>query len=144
MSRRKFPKTRALALVFVLLYLVLQLIVFHRSSESSEDLAVVNINFLSPRSSKVAGGGNVPETETRIDLDQEINKGLEYARSIQDTKRKLVFVHLPKTAGTTIEEVGGLQAKLAWGSCLFNHRPVRRGNVCHYPPGQFEWPMKIG
>ena len=79
-----------------------------------------------------------------IDLEKEIQKGLEYSRSIKDTKRKLLFVHIPKTAGTTIEEVGGLQAKLAWGSCLFNHRPKRSGNVCQYPPGQFEWPTRIG
>jgi hypothetical protein len=143
MSRRKLPKARSLALIFALLYLVLQLI-FFQSAGTSEDLATFNLNFISPLSSKPAGAGEVPESETRIDLDQEIQKGLDYARSIQDTKRKLVFVHLPKTAGTTIEEVGGLQAKLAWGSCLFKHRPVRRGNVCHYPPGQFEWPMKIG
>jgi hypothetical protein len=80
-----------------------------------------------------------------IDLEEEIRKGLDYARSITDTQRKLVFVHIPKTAGTTIEEVGGLQAKVAWGSCLFKHKPKRRGGVCKYSPKeQFEWPMKIG
>mmetsp|Transcript_16144 Transcript_16144/g.45233 ORF Transcript_16144/g.45233 Transcript_16144/m.45233 type:complete len:213 (+) Transcript_16144:3-641(+) len=33
---------------------------------------------------------------------------------------------------------------MAWGSCRFNHLPKKRGNVCRYPPGQFEWPTKIG
>ena len=83
-------------------------------------------------------------TQGPIDLEKEIQKGLEYSRWIKNTKRKLLFVHIPKTAGTTIEEVGGLQTKLAWGSCLFNHRPVRPGNVCKYPRGQFEWPTRIG
>ena len=79
-----------------------------------------------------------------IDLEREIQAGIEYAKSIKKKKRKLLFFHIPKTAGTTIEEVGGLQAKLAWGSCLFDHYPQRSGGVCRYPPGQFEWPTRIG
>ena len=80
----------------------------------------------------------------KLDLEREIERGLAYAKSIKNTKRKLVFVHIPKAAGTTVEDVGGLEAKVAWGSCLFNHKPKRPGGVCQYPPGQFEWPTKIG
>lgn len=140
---RKAPRIRTIALLFVLLYVPLQFVVF-QSLGSGADLAAFNIDFLSPASPYPAYGRETPEMETLIDLDREIRKGLEYARSIQDTKRKLLFVHIPKTAGTTIEEVGGLGARVAWGSCLFNHRPKRRGNVCRYPPGQFEWPTRIG
>eukprot|EP00980_Cylindrotheca_fusiformis_P018814 scaffold6276_cov138-Cylindrotheca_fusiformis.AAC.1 len=79
-----------------------------------------------------------------IDLNDEIRKSKEYVDSIQDLKRKLVFVHIPKTAGSTIEDVGSGQAKLAWGSCMFNHRPKRK--LCKAPvmlyPKEFEWPMK--
>jgi hypothetical protein len=69
-----------------------------------------------------------------IDLEAETKKSLQYVKSIKNTKRQLVFVHIPKAAGTTIEGVGGLQAKLSWGSCRFNHRPRRPGGVCLYPP----------
>ena len=81
----------------------------------------------------------------RLDLQTEIENSRQYVQTIQDTTRRLIFVHIPKAAGTTIEEIGGKSpAKLSWGSCRFNHRPKRPGNVCRYPPGQFEWPMKIG
>lgn len=79
-----------------------------------------------------------------IDLEREIQAGIDYAKSIKNKKRKLVFFHIPKTAGTTIEEVGGLQAKQSWGSCLFHHYPKRGRGVCRHPPGQFEWPTRIG
>ena len=79
-----------------------------------------------------------------LNMDVEIRKSLDYVHSAKDTTRKLLFVHIPKTAGTMIESVGGLQAKLPWGSCLFNHKPKRRGGVCRYPKGQFEWPTKVG
>ena len=138
-----FPNNKSLTLVLGLLYLVLQLLLY-RSFGANNDLGAFKIGYGFPSSSNTLVGKEMPEADVLIDLDQEIQKGLDYARSIQDTKRKLVFVHIPKTAGTTVEEVGGLQAQLAWGSCLFNHRPKRRGNVCHYPSGQFEWPMKIG
>jgi hypothetical protein len=79
-----------------------------------------------------------------INLELEIQKGIDYARSITNIQRKLVFVHIPKSAGSAIEEVGGKQAQVAWGSCLFLHRPRRPGGVCRYPENQFEWPTTIG
>lgn len=85
-----------------------------------------------------------PPPPQTFDLEREIQNGIDYARSMSDVQRRLVFVHIPKSAGSAIEEVAGLQAGLAWGSCLFNHRPRRPGGVCRYPPGQFEWPSKIG
>jgi hypothetical protein len=81
---------------------------------------------------------------SHIDLEEEIQKGLEYVQSIQDIQRHLKFVHIPKAAGSALEEVAGIQAQINWGSCLFNHRPKRRGNICRYPPGQFEWPTLVG
>lgn len=81
-----------------------------------------------------------------INLSDEIRRSIEYVNSIHDTERKLIFVHVPKTAGSTIEDVGAGQAKLSWGSCLFNHRPKRL--LCKKPamlyPNEFEWPMKVG
>lgn len=143
MNRLGFPKYKYLIFSMVFVYLGLQLTIFHsvwRQDPSGSEGS--NLDLITHLSSHSAGLLDMPQAE--INLANEIQKGLEYARSIRNTQRKLLFVHIPKTAGTTIEEVGGLQAKVSWGSCLFNHRPKRRGNVCHYPPGQFEWPMKIG
>jgi hypothetical protein len=151
MKAGRLLRTRSLASCLIVVYLALQVIIFRTSvlqqpTESSEIISVPLLN-----QPGLGGEGHpIQEVETTIsvsismDLEQEVQNGLAYARGITDTQRKLVFVHIPKTAGTTIEEAGGLQAKVAWGSCLFNHKPKRRGGVCRYPPGQFEWPMKIG
>lgn len=103
--------------------------------------------FLSRASSGDAPNAHVYVRPTRVfDLEYERRKSLEYVKSIGDTKRNLVFVHIPKNAGSTIEDVGAKQAKLSWGSCLFNHRPKRAS--CKKPimlyPDEFEWPMKVG
>ncbi|KAL3935563.1 MAG: hypothetical protein SGBAC_008942 [Bacillariaceae sp.] len=86
-----------------------------------------------------------PSSKSIISLEQEIQKSKDYVNSIKDTKRNLVFVHIPKTAGSTIEDVGA-KTKLSWGSCRFNHRPKRA--LCKKPkmlyPNEFEWPMKVG
>jgi hypothetical protein len=44
-----------------------------------------------------------------------------YAQSFSNIDRRLLFVHIPKTAGTTVEhEVAGRQDKnLTWGKCMF-------------------------
>ncbi len=141
---RRLPRSRLLALFLLFGYLTLQWTLlssagFHDGSANS---ARFHFDYL--QSSSLDRVDKKGKDYVPIDLNNEIQKGLDYARSIKDTKRKLLFVHIPKVAGTTIEEVGGLQVKLAWGSCLFNHRPKRQGNVCRYPPGQFEWPTKIG
>ena len=134
----RIPSNRSLALCLLFAYITFQWITWQ--SVGSEEKVTQRATLYSTSLPIINGESTVQ----RIDLQQEIQKGLEYSRSIKNTKRKLLFVHIPKTAGTTIEEVGGLQAKLAWGSCLFNHRPKRSGNVCRYPPGQFEWPTRIG
>ena len=121
--------SRRVAVLFVLIYSFIQLVLyFSLTGEQSIDGASKNSQQLRPL----------------IDLEAETRMSLRYVQSIKDTKRQLVFVHIPKAAGSTIEEVGGLQAKLSWGSCRFNHRPKRQGGVCRYPPEQFEWPSKIG
>ncbi|KAL3903720.1 MAG: hypothetical protein SGILL_010342, partial [Bacillariaceae sp.] len=79
-----------------------------------------------------------------FDLQVEIQKAKDYVHSFQNIKRELAFVHIPKAAGSAIEEVAGVQAKIDWGSCLFRHKPKRPGGVCRYPPGQFEWPRGVG
>lgn len=133
---RKLPRLATLALLVLVPYFVLQVRIF-----------VLNTVPLQPTSHFLAFK---PKAEIqrsalpKLDLKREIEKGLEYVNRLKDIKRKLVFVHIPKAAGTTVEEVGGLQARVAWGSCLFNHKPKRPGGVCQYPPGQFEWPSKIG
>lgn len=128
------PVLRSAGLYLLIIYVVLQLTILslHKMYNTA------NYTFAEDAPIELS------RSDFQIDLDLEVKKGLAYARSITSTKRKLLFVHIPKAAGTTIEEVGGLQAKAAWGSCLFNHRPKRPGGVCKYPPGQFEWPTKIG
>jgi hypothetical protein len=130
-SKRSPPliTNQRLAFLFVLIYLLIHL-VFQGS--------------LTVEQSIDGASKNLPQWTPLIDLEAETQKSLQYVQSIKDTKRQLVFVHIPKAAGSTIEEVGGLQAKLSWGSCRFNHRPKRKGGICLYPPGQFEWPSKIG
>jgi hypothetical protein len=83
-----------------------------------------------------------------LNIVDEIQRGKDYVHSIQSTERKLVFVHIPKAAGSAIEEMGGKPKlkhvkKQVWGSCLFNHRPRRPGGVCQYPNG-FQWPSYVG
>ena len=39
-----------------------------------------------------------------IDFEQEKQKSFEFVQSIQSTKRRITFVHLPKNAGTTSKE----------------------------------------
>lgn len=70
-------------------------------------------------------------------------ESMEYVRSIHslDRSQSLKFLHIPKTAGTAIEYAAGSQ-QLAWGSCLFNHKPKR--DICHYPVNTVEWPQYVG
>lgn len=49
---------------------------------------------------------------------------MEYIHSIKSFDRTLKFFHIPKTAGTAIEQAAG--DKVAWGSCLFKHKPIVR------------------
>ncbi|GAX22259.1 hypothetical protein FisN_25Lh078 [Fistulifera solaris] len=69
----------------------------------------------------------------------EIASALEYVNSFKSLKRTLKFFHIPKTAGTAIEQAAG--QKVAWGSCLFKHKPIR--HTCSYPAGGY-WPSYIG
>lgn len=150
--RSKLPRTGSLAAFLFVVYLFAQgiLILHHERSVDATTVGAalresLDFTYTGSSSFSKAGGLSVSlEDLPPIDLQAEVQRGRDYAKSFTNTKRKLVFVHIPKTAGTTIEEVGGLQAKEPWGSCLFNHRPRRKGGVCKYPPGQFEWPMKIG
>jgi hypothetical protein len=132
---RKLPRAQTFVLLACLFYSFLQVLLVWNSKDRSSD----NVTFI-----RIDDIHRSTTTPVWIDLKKEIEKGRQYANSIKDTQRKLVFVHIPKAAGTTVEDVGGLQARLAWGSCLFNHKPKRPGGVCQYPPGQFEWPSKIG
>ncbi|KAG7366244.1 sulfotransferase family protein [Nitzschia inconspicua] len=130
--------TTHLALCLALLYFSLQIYVichFDVSVPDGEGQSQPSVSLLT---------SSAAQEEPNIDLEVEIQKGYAYAHSIQNFERHLKFVHIPKAAGSALEEVAGRQAKIDWGSCLFNHRPKRRGNVCRYPPGQFEWPRSIG
>ena len=132
--KRKLPTMGTLAVIVLFPFMTFQILVLNSVGLQP----VSDIFAFIPMSDKQ--GSSLP----KLDLEREIERGLAYAKSIKNTKRKLVFVHIPKAAGTTVEDVGGLEAKVAWGSCLFNHKPKRPGGVCQYPPGQFEWPTKIG
>lgn len=136
---------RYVVLCLAVIYVGLQLFVFFpvASSGVEKQSFVTKAEFMRRRDQEMQAYV-IPS----INLDDEIRKNLEYVRSIQDTTRKLIYVHIPKTAGTTIEEVGALQAKQPWGSCLFNHKPIRHTKnnrrLCKYPAGQFLWPTNIG
>jgi hypothetical protein len=56
-------------------------------------------------------------------------------------QRPLKFFHIPKSAGTAVEDAAGLH-KLAWGSCLFRHKPKR--DICPYPKQSKDWPGHSG
>lgn len=76
-------------------------------------------SILSFRSNK-----SIPPT---LRVTESINKSehassLEYLLSIKSFDRPLKFFHIPKTAGTAIEQAAG--DKVAWGSCLFKHKPI--------------------
>ena len=66
-------------------------------------------------------------------FEEQIKASLSYVQSIEKLERKLVFYHIPKTAGTAVEYAAGTK-HIPWGSCLFNHQPKR--NICQYPGEQ--------
>lgn len=70
------------------------------------------------------------EDDKLVTLSRERKKALSYVQSIKSFDRKLVFYHIPKTAGTAIEYAAGIH-HIPWGSCLFNHKPKR--DICKYP-----------
>lgn len=74
---------------------------------------------------------------------QERAASLEYLKSFQDTPLSplLGFFHIPKTAGTAVEEAAGVHTA-SWGSCLFPHKPKR--SACQYPNGFADWPTRVG
>ena len=106
---RKIPTLGTLAVIVFFPYMVFQVFVLNSvgiQSSFSDFVAVI------PMSDKARS--SVP----KLDLEREIAKGLAYANSIKNTKRKLVFVHIPKAAGTTVEEVGGVASKGSMGKLL--------------------------
>ena len=76
-----------------------------------------------PRGDEIALNGDDP-------FEEQIKASLSYVQSIEKIGRKLVFYHIPKTAGTAIEYASGTK-HIPWGSCLFNHKPKR--DICDYP-----------
>jgi Sulfotransferase family len=70
----------------------------------------------------------------------EEEAALAYVRSIHNLERSLTFLHIPKTAGTALENAAG-EAGINWGSCLFRHKPRR--DICKYP-GDHDWPQYVG
>lgn len=80
------------------------------------------------------------QTVHNVASQQDLEASLAYVRSFRSFERPLIFFHIPKTAGTAIEYAAGKQ-KLAWGSCLFHHKPKR--DICQYPT-ETEWPWHVG
>lgn len=74
-----------------------------------------------------------------IQTDRE--RALDYIHQFRDLSRSVSFFHIPKTAGTAIEQAAG-QRGVSWGSCRFPHKPKR--DVCLYPPNFSNWPPYIG
>lgn len=144
LGKCRLLRSRYLLFCLALLYIVLQSALWKIVGSQSR----AGTRFVDPQQQQqhyLNDGFSIGTTPVpSFDLEREIQNGIDYARSITNVQRNLVFVHIPKSAGSAIEEVGGLQAKVPWGSCLFVHRPRRPGGVCKYPEGQFEWPSHIG
>ncbi|KAL7575836.1 hypothetical protein ACA910_003158 [Epithemia clementina (nom. ined.)] len=81
--------------------------------------------------------GKVPSS---LLLTEDQEAAFEYVRSFRSFDRALKFVHIPKTAGTAVEQVAA-EGRIAWGACLFYHKPKRK--ICPYPSGQL-WPPSVG
>jgi hypothetical protein len=72
---------------------------------------------------------------THFSWDEEWMDANVYIQSLQKVGRdekSLIFLHIPKTAGTAIEYAAGTQ-QIPWGSCRFSHKPKR--DICNYPKG---------
>lgn len=80
--------------------------------------------------------------------EDNTTKGEAAAAAARDYASKFVkfgrgplnFFHLPKTAGTAVEEAAAKQS-IPWGSCRFFHKPKR--DICPYPSGP-DWPKHVG
>lgn len=72
----------------------------------------------------------VSDVETVVEIDKEtLDAALNYTHSIKQFNRRLKFLHIPKNAGSAIEEIAGGERPQPWGGCLFKHRPrVSRKN----------------
>jgi hypothetical protein len=83
----------------------------------------------------------------------EMRAALSFVQSFRKLGKEgnLAFLHIPKTAGTAVEQAAGRQ-KINWGSCAFPHRPKRA--ICHYSSKKRkvsnqtimtkDWPAHIG
>lgn len=87
--------------------------------------------------------------EALYEIDpQEEKDAMAYIRSFQrggenTFARPLNFFHIPKTAGTAVEQAGAEHGnKYSWGSCAFYHKPKR--DICNYPKNSQEWPRNVG
>ena len=121
--RQSSLRTHSLAGLFLALYMAQHMFFLSLTAKNSKPA----LSYLP------AADQHLQQHQQQISINLDVE--FDYLQSIKDTRRKLIFVHIPKTAGTMIESVGGLHAtpKVVWGSCLFNHKPKRRGGVCRYP-----------
>ena len=83
-------------------------------------------------------GISIPNFEQR---QQDMDQALAYVQSFKSLDRTLKFSHLPKNAGTALEDAAGAH-QIPWGSCLFPHKPKR--DICHYPNDAKDWPIHVG
>lgn len=72
--------------------------------------------------------------------DNDLESSFAYVQSFHSFDRTIKFVHIPKTAGTAIEQVAA-EHGIAWGNCMFKHRPKRK--ICPHPVGE-HWPPSVG
>eukprot|EP00977_Amphora_coffeiformis_P009337 scaffold2120_cov169-Amphora_coffeaeformis.AAC.19 len=86
------------------------------------------------------------ETHKKVPANDDNDDSIQataraYANSFTKLGRgPLNFFHVPKTAGTAIEEAAAKQS-IPWGSCRFYHKPKR--DICPYPSGP-DWPQYVG
>ena len=97
--RHRLGNTRSLALIVIAFYVIIQIFVlFPMVGKDIETMSFLN----QPNHAELGE----TEPDIPIDLENEIRKNLDYVKSIPDTERRLIFVHLPKTAGNTMVSLG--------------------------------------
>lgn len=81
------------------------------------------------------------ESKIIVEIDkEELDASRNYIRSMKHFSRALKFLHIPKNAGSAIEEVAGGKQPQFWGGCLFKHKPKVSHSMI-IKPIEFELPI---
>jgi Sulfotransferase family len=70
-----------------------------------------------------AAAAEYSPTMALLFFEDQRRESLQYVQSIRSFRRTLLFVHVPKTAGTTMEIAVAGRAGISWGMCLMRDMP---------------------